>query len=86
MSDENKGVEFVNESGRLFEDISSEESREYTFPNGRTLVIRKPLFLNVGSNGGHRVFSSDGYSWYVRPSEGWYIRWKAKAGFPHFVK
>ena len=79
-------MEFINDSNLEFKDISNEKFREYNFPNGESLKIKKPLYLNVSSTGGHRVFSSDGLSWYIQPKEGWYIKWKAFDGKQNFVK
>lgn len=77
-------MEFINESGLEFTDISSEGSRVYTFPNGSVTILR-PLYLNVSPSGGHRVFSIDGLSWYIPP--GWIsLTWKARKGKPNFVK
>lgn len=69
-----------------FSDISSELYREYVFPNGDKLTIKNPLFLNVSSSGGHRLFTSDGTSYYIQPKEGWYISWKTKEGAKVFIK
>ena len=77
---------FVNESGLQFQDISSEKKREYTFPNGKKLYIGKPLYLNVSTSGGHRLYAEDNTCYYVQPKEGWYIKWKPRKGKPHFVK
>ena len=77
---------FINESNNKFIDISSESEREYIFPNGQRLHIKYPLLLSVSSSGGHRLFSADGWCWYVQPKEGWGIRWKVEEGKPHFVK
>jgi hypothetical protein len=78
--------EFINESGLEFTDISSESFREYHFSNGRLLKIFKPLFLHVSKSGGHRVFDDDGISYYIQPSEGWFITWQVDPGKPNFVK
>lgn len=77
-------MDFTNQSGLEFTDISSEEWREYQFEN-HTIRIYAPLWLNVSKSGGHRVFDAEGFSYYVMPT--WLIlRWKAKEGQPHFVK
>lgn len=84
MEKEN-AMDFVNESGLEFSDISSESEREYTFESGVSVLILGPLKLNVSASGGHRVFDSSGDSHYI-PS-GWvHLRWTAKNGGPHFVK
>jgi hypothetical protein len=82
----NASEAFINESGLEFTDISSEKKREYTFPNGVILKIGKPLFLNVSRSGGHRLYTSKGWCYYVQPKEGWSIRWKVREGQPNFVK
>ena len=76
---------FFNTSGLEFKDISSEEYREYNFPNGNKLTIIKPLKLNVSKSGGHRVFDAQGVSWYVKPKESWYIHWVVEKDKPNFV-
>ena len=77
---------FINETELIFNDISSEKEREYIFPNGKTLFIGKPLYLNVSPSGGHRLYTEDRWCYYVQPKEGWAIRWKVKEGQPSFVK
>jgi hypothetical protein len=84
--DLNPSEGFINESGLIFTDISSEKEREYIFPNGTKLFIGKPLFLNVSASGGHRLYTEDNWCYYVQPKEGWAIRWKVRKGKPHFVK
>ncbi len=76
-------VEFRNESGLDFRDISSEQWREYTFGEGQTVRIDKPLQLYVSDNG-HRILDAEGVSHYV--PLGWiHLKWQAKDGKPHFV-
>ena len=77
---------FINESGLEFCDISSETGREYGFPNGQKLYIGQPLYLNVSKSGGHRLYTKDGWSYYIHPREGWWITWRVKDGAPNFVK
>ena len=77
---------FINETELDFKDISSEKEREYIFPNGNTLYIGKPLYLNVSPSGGHRLYTEDRWCWYVQPKEGWGIKWRVKEGQPSFVK
>lgn len=79
-------MEFINNSNLQFNDISSEEFRTYHFPKGEKLFIKNPLFLHVSLSGGHRIFDKLGNSYYIKPDEGWYIKWKAKKGEPNFVK
>lgn len=76
-------VEFRNDSDLEFEDISSEQWREYTFVGGQTVRIDKPLKLYVSENG-HRILDSCGVSHYV-PLSWIHLKWKAKDGQPHFV-
>ena len=79
-------TEFRNESKEKFIDISSEEYREYIFPNStQPVLINFPLKLSVSANGGHRIFDSHGNSHYI--PRGWiHLKWRAKEGKPHFVK
>jgi hypothetical protein len=76
----------LNESSLEFDDISSEIEREYIFPNGNKLLIKHPIYLNVSKSGGHRIYTLDGYSYYVQPKEGWSIKWETKESKSHFVK
>jgi hypothetical protein len=75
-------AKFINESGLKFIDISSEKSREYSCG----LVIEKPLKLHVDKNDRARIFDDAGFSYFVDPAKGWWIKWKAKEGEPNFVK
>lgn len=76
---------FINESGLSFTDISSEEYRVYEFNNGKSIRINNPLKLHVSPSGGHRLFDNSGESHYI--PKGWvHLHWKAKDGFPNFVK
>jgi hypothetical protein len=78
-----KVVEFRNTSGLDFKDISSEQWREYTFPEGQAVRVVKPLKLYVSDNG-HRILDAEGVSHYV--PFGWiHLKWLAKDGEPHFV-
>ena len=77
--------QFNNKSGLLFTDISSESYRDYVLANGKTIRIYSPLYLHISSSGGHRLFDGKGYSWYIKPCESWYIKWKAEKGEPNFV-
>ena len=81
-----KSRTFLNASDLVFTDISSESKREYVFPNGNILKIKKPKFLNVSPSGGHRLYSEDGWSYYIKPEDSWWIRWKVCQGMPNFVK
>jgi hypothetical protein len=77
---------FINETELTFKDISSEKDRVYGFPNGNTLHVGEPLYLNVSASGGHRLYTKDKWCYYIQPKEGWWIRWKVKEGEPSFVK
>lgn len=77
---------FRNGTDLVFSDISSEKYREYIFPNGAQYKINAPVYINVSKSGGHRIYSADGVSHYVNPSEGWAIRWEVSDGQPNFVK
>ena len=79
-----KKLDFINKTKLIFSDISSEKFREYTFPNKEKLTIFQPLFLNVSESGGHRIFSNNGCSYYIKPAESWYIMWIVKEGEPNF--
>lgn len=78
---------FLNETDLIFNDISSEIEREYTFPNETKLLVSNPLYLNVHpKSGGHRLYTADKWSYYINIKESWYIRWRVKDGLPNFVK
>lgn len=77
-------MEFRNESGLEFTDISSEQWRKYTFSDGAIVHIKSPMMLHVSENG-HRIFDAEGRSHYV--PMGWiHLQWLVKDGQPHFVK
>ena len=76
-------LEFRNGSGLDFKDISSEQWREYTFDEGQTIRIDKPIRLYVSDNG-HRILDAEGVSHYV-PLRWVHLKWQAKDGEPHFV-
>jgi len=71
-----------NDTELIFTDISSEEYREYLFPQGASVLIQNPTHLHVSKSGGHRILDANGVSHYV--PKGWiHLRWK---GTPNFVK
>lgn len=77
-------IDFINESGLEFTDISSEKIRTYVF-EGMDLAIYEPLWLHVSDSGGHRVFSASGESHYIAPK--WLaIIWEVHDGEPNFIK
>lgn len=76
-------VSLRNESDYTFTDISSERWREYDF-GGVSVRIDDPQYLAVSDNG-HRVLDADGVSHYIGFG-GFYFKWQAADGEPHFVK
>ena len=77
-------MQFRNESGLAFTDISSEVERVYRFPGGDFVAIEGPLQLHVSESGGHRIFAEDGCH-YVPP--GWiHLQWTVREDAPHFVR
>lgn len=82
---DNNPIQFKNESGLTFVDVSNELFRVYSWKDGSKVTINRPLKLNVSKSGGHRLLDGMGISHYVAP--GWnHLYWEAKAGQPHFVK
>jgi hypothetical protein len=74
-----------NNTDLQFTDISSEEYRNYTFPDGLQITINNPTHLNVSAKGNHRLLDASGVSHYI--PTGWvWLSWKAKDGQPNFVK
>jgi hypothetical protein len=64
-------------------DLSDEQFRVYTWPDGAIVKLVAPLKLNVSKSGGHRVFTADGVSHYI-PS-GWnHLYWVVHPGEDHF--
>ena len=67
-----------------FNDITSEVSRTYRFPNEELVTINHPVAINVARGGGHRVIDEEGKSHYI--PKGWIkLTWQAKEGEPHVV-
>lgn len=69
-------------------DITSEEFRVYTYPDGTTFRIDNPetLYVLIDEKGGvtHRVVDIEGVT--HRPERGYVgISWAAKEGQPAFV-
>jgi hypothetical protein len=59
-------------------DISTEIKRRYTWPDGATVEIHKPVSLIV-SNNGHRIADADGNGHYV--PFGWiHLFWENQKG------
>ena len=76
--------EFINYSKFKFADISFELFREYVYPNGAKVRIEYPLKLSIAQNNAHRLFDSNGLSYYIPP--GWItIVWKSIPGAPSFI-
>jgi hypothetical protein len=77
-------VEFRNESGLEFTNISSELWRCYVYTTEEAFRVDRPVALHVSESGGHRIFTEEGASLYIAP--GWKaLVWEAKEGQPHFV-
>ena len=69
-------------------DITSEEFRTYTYPDGSTFRIDNPVvcYVIIDDKGraSHRIVDADGVT--HRPERGFVgISWAAKAGQPAFV-
>jgi hypothetical protein len=68
-------------------DITSEEYRTYTYPDGSTFSIEDPAQLHVLTDEkgtSHRVIDKAGVT--HRPERGWLgISWKPRDGQPAFV-
>jgi len=77
-------VQFKNDTTLVFDDISSEAWREYTFEGGDVVRIDEPLRLNVSENG-HRIFDASGRSHYV-PKTWIHLQWQPKDGAASFVR
>ena len=78
-------LEFKNDTDLVFDDISSEQYREYNFGKNGFVKINNPLKLNVSASGGHRLYDASGQSHYI--PAGWIsVSWKSKEGLPNFVK
>lgn len=77
-------VQFKNDTSLVFDDISSEAWREYTFEGGEVVRIEEPLRLHVSDNG-HRIFDAAGQSHYV-PAKWIHLTWQPKEGAPSFVR
>lgn len=62
-------------------DVSSEQYRFYTYPNGDVFRITGPVDLYITKNGSHRVVDVDGVT--HRPERGYVgISWKQSNGKP----
>lgn len=65
-------------------DISSEEYRLYTYPDGSKFRIEAPLRVFVTESGSHRVIDAAGLT--HRPTPGYIgLTWKSRPGEPAFV-
>jgi len=70
---------------KQFADISTEQWREYEFPNNERVLIREPQWLNVSESGGHRIIDSGGFSHYIPPR--WiHLKWRVFDKQPYFVR
>lgn len=77
-------MEFINESGLDFSDISSENSRTYEFPDGSKVTVDNPLKLHASKSGSARIFDAQGVSHYI-PAGFIHLSWTVKDGAPNFV-
>lgn len=77
-------MEFINESGLEFTDISSEAKRVYVFPGGDEVIIHNQSKLHVSENG-HRIFDKFGDCHYI-PNRFIHLYWTPLTGKPHFIK
>lgn len=75
-------IEFRNESGLKFEDVSSELERTYFFPSGYEVTIELPQFQHIDQKGNHIIFDADGTMHVVAP-DWFYMRWETKEGAAH---
>lgn len=64
--------------------VATEKERQFTFPSGETLTIKEPQWVAFSDSGGIRLLDAKENCWYIKPSEGWHIRWRVKEGEPHF--
>lgn len=68
-------------------DITTEQSRTYTYGDGKTFTIANPATLHILEDERgitHRVIDTSGTT--HRPERGWVgISWTAKEGAPKFV-
>ena len=81
-------VKFINATDYKFTDITGEVYREYTYisESGTKTILRfeRPALLHVSESGGHRLFTSDGKSHYIK--NGWVsVSWETFEGLPNFV-
>lgn len=70
---------------KTFDDISSEQWREYIFPKGVMVRIEQPQWLNVSSTGGHRIIDIKGRSHYI-PYKWVHLYWEVFQGEFNFVR
>jgi len=64
-------------------DISTEQRRTYTWPDGTKVVIEAPVVL-ITSDNGHRISDSSGNGHYV--PKGWtHLFWENKPGVQAIV-
>ena len=67
-----------------YDDVSSEEVREYSFPNGEELIIFNPLVIKEFDND-HTIISYspifDSFVCYhIRPEDSWSVCWTVRKG------
>jgi len=71
-----------------FVDISNERRRSYRFPDGSSLNIEIPIWLNVSKNGEHRIIAwvNDKVKcYYIKTEQSLWVSWESKTGGYHFV-
>lgn len=73
----------TNNPALKFESLEDEQFRVYEFDSG-TVMIEKPVALNVSASGGHRVLDAEGVSHYI-PAGFHHLYWKVKEGQPNFA-
>lgn len=77
-------IELINNGSYEFIDISCEQWRKYTWPDGSEVFIQDEQWLAI-SESGHRILDLEGNSHFI--PFGWiHLEWKSKDGRPHFVK
>lgn len=58
------GIEFIE---------VNEMYRMYEFPNGRQIQIDNVKYVNVSASRGHRLLTTDGRMYYIKPAESWFM-------------
>lgn len=81
-----ESVNFVNTTGNDFFNISRSPFFPLVLENGCYLEISNKgcLHLQVSPSGGYRLFDGK-FSWYVQPTEAWYLRWEVYENTPNYI-